>query len=190
MIPTTRVKTFSPGDIVSATDLNAIQDRLADTANVANRLATLSRAESIWLTRTSSDGTAVLEPVTGHGFVKVQAGGQVGRLYLPGVPDGLALHTIRIQCYIPAGEVAFTLWRTIASVATGVDLFTTDSQVPGWNTLIPATSDREAWGTVELTGSPISPSPDTALWVLVENRHTPLTEWNSLILGSVQGVWG
>lgn len=190
MIRTTRIKTYSPGDIVSATDLNAIQDHIVDTANVVNRLATLSSAESIWVDRTLAEGSATQPPVTGHGFVKLQAGGQVGRLRLPGVPEGLALHVVRIQCYIPAGEVAFTLWQTTASPAAGVDLFTSDSQVPGWETVIPTAPDREAWGTVELTGTPMSAKSDVTLWVLVENRHQPGSEWNSLILSSLQGIWG
>lgn len=189
MIPTTRIKTYVQGDIVSATELNAIQDRIADTANVANRLATLSTAESVWIDRTSIDGTASMEPVTGHGFVKLQAGGQQGRLRLPGVPDGLALYAVRIQCYIPAGQVAFALWRTVASEAAGIDLISAESLMPGWSAHIPATTDRETWRTIELTGPPVATAANTTLWVRVENRHTPLTQWNSLILGSVQGVW-
>lgn len=45
------------------------------------------------------------------------------------------------------------------------------------------------WGTLELTGPPVIPSPAATLWVLVENRHEPGTEWNSLILSAVQGLW-
>lgn len=187
MVRTTRIKTYSPGDIVSATDLNAIQDHIADTAHVVNRLATMSNAASVWVDRTGDEGSATVYPVVDQGFVKMQAGGQRGRLMLPGVPDGLTLQEVRIRCHIPDAVVAFTLWQTIASAAEGPTLQHRDSQVPGW----PEVAWRGVgWVTIAMTGPAVGPDARTVFWVLVENRHEPLNEWRSLILSSVQGVWG
>jgi len=185
MVRTTRIKTYSPGDIVSATDLNAIQDHIVDTANVVNRLATLSNAESIWVDRTFAEGSADFAPVTHKRFVKLQAGGQRGRLMLPGVPEGLSLERVVIRGYIPANDVAFSLWQTIASATEGLTIQHSDSQVVGWPTF---TTSGSGWGTIELTGPPVSHQPYAALWVLVENLHE-VNEWNSLLLNSVQGLW-
>ena len=186
MVSTTRVKTYSPGDIITAADVNAIQDHITDTANVVNRAGTLSTAESIWVDRSLQDSDATVSTVADRGFVKLQVGGQRGWLVLPGVPDGLALESLRIRCYIPDNDVSFALWQTVATEDEGLSITGTDSSVPDWPTI---TTSGVGWGTLKLTGPPVSPSSDTVLWVLVQNLHTT-DEFNSLLLSSVQCMWG
>ena len=138
MLRTDRVKTYHQGDTIAAAGLNGIEDRITETAGIVNRISTISTAESIWVDRSLQDGEATVSTVSVDGFVKLQVGGQVGRLILPGIPDGLALESVQIRCYIPEGNVAFGLWQTVATGAEGLSISHSVGQVTGWPTVTTA----------------------------------------------------